>query len=576
MLGCRGCDARQNKTSASGSRAGMTGDLPGDTERAASWVKESALLANIPASARSVIVAKDLQEATRALNFGAKNLNLDALSGWRERWQEAGQVDLFDPEALARAGVSSERPVLIFYDRGYWVFQAEVEDHGRMRGAVDAFKNELIRAAEQTDPADSAALAVNSVEESRAGNLDNLKIDYNEDGLAWLSWDRRRLLFATRVAQTDLNSRDTSLPLSWRGEAPTANFIESAGHRKLFQELSPHGNIVGVARPAAWMADIEAQGHAQLLLKRMISQIGPIGAAVSAPDWQEAIELRVLTPGNPRAPAVVADLGRAEGELSTPEGLFAPGVLALGRMSIDPRQLYTLLVSVLPADEREQLQIYWDELDRELRIDALGDVLDNLSGHAVFVAYGLEIDDEDSLKEHAPGWRLLSTLTLQNTREALLFKLKAREPMETTLDALTAITKGKLSRQRAGDTLQYAWLEDGALKWALLLGDDYLIYVDSAVAFEHARAFERGERSMPDELSALGVERLFEPQYSAGFYADSASVGAILEESGLMDGGARSSLGWLRAFRSISLTTGQPRGSQTGITHVYLEVATSD
>lgn len=555
--------------------------------QAAAWVSQTPLLAHVPATARSVIVARNLTRASQALRFVAAQTPLSAVPRARDIWKNSAGFDLFDSAQLTAAGVAADAPVVLFYDRGYWVFAAQLADASKADTALKALKTppspEASKEATSNIPDPTLPGAGGrrfKVEKREHATLNVLRLSHAEASpapgadnlLGWVGWDTKVLLGAVRAQVTDLNRHDVNLPSPWLSDSSRPRFAQREDMQNFLVQLSPHGDLLGVVRPGAWLTEMSAQGHAQQLLHRLLSQVGPVGVALSTAGFENSIHLYILTPGNPRAPAVLNNLGRAQGSLELPDGLIEPGVLAVARMSVDPEQFYTLLVSTLPADQRREIEQYWQALDRELSIDALGDVLANLRGHAVVVAYGL---DPDSLRnrahaQEAPGF--LSTIKLQNTREAVLLPIKAREPIERVLDALTTVSKRRLSRQVAGHTLQYAWLEDGSLKWALILSEHSLIFVDSAVAFEHAVAFERGEHSNPEALKKLGIERLFQPQDDAGLYLDAASLSAILTETA--PGGATDTwAAWLKPFQSITATTRQDPQSATGITEILVRLA---
>lgn len=547
----------------------------------ASWARKAGVSAHIPATARSVFFARDLATVAEVFQFIDERLPVQGVSTVREAWKTTAGFDPFEAQRLAEIiGLAPTAPAAIFYDRGYWVLAAEIKDNKRVDTYFKDLENRR-RQVQQTealdiprpDAAGAAGLAGDGAYRVEQGAGSALKISRGSaqgGHLGWLGVDGDTLLAAVRVEKQSINADDTGLPETWRAASKRPRFVGIAANQKLLRTLSPQGPALGIVRPAAWLAGITAHGHANTLLKRLLSQVGPVGIVLRSMSLDEGIGLRILTPGNPRAPAMIDSLGKAHETLAAPEGLVEPGVLAVGRLSVDPRKLYELFVSLLPAEQRDQIAEFWEQLDRELSINALRDVLDNLQGHAVLVAYGLDPDGLDASAPAQPWY--LRALKLQSTREALLLPIKEREPLELVLDALTTVSKGKLSRQVAGPTIQYAWLAGGELKWAVILGDAHLIYVDSAVAFEHARAYERGARPMDTEFDKIGISRLFAPEQSAGLYVDTASLGGILSENRVEDAPS-AALGWLKALNSVVVTIQEDGAESGGVTDVYIRVA---
>lgn len=547
-----GCDNFSCNSPASQSSSGQV-------EVESRWARQSPLSANIPATARSVFFSRDLATTADAFQYMDDSLPLAGISTLRQTWKQKAGFDPFEAAKLTKMGVDPSSPTAFFYDRGYWVFAAEISDTEQLD---PFFKN-----FEDTPPG-SAGISVELVGDGAARWL---KWSGSGEQLGWLGVDKTSLLVAVRVEKSMFGAEDTHPPSAWLSTSKRPRFVASGANQKLLRELTPLGAVVGIVRPAAWMANIKARGHANTLLKRIVSQVGPVGVAASFVSLSREVRLRILTPGNPRAPAMITNLGQADGPLVAPDGLIEPGVLAVARLSVDPRKIYELFVSALPAEQRDEIAEFWTELDKELSIDALRDVLDNLRGHAVLVAYGLDPAGlKPESKSNEQPW-YLRTLKLQNTREAVLLPIKEREPLELVLDALTTVSKNKLSRQVAGATIQYAWLDDGELKWAVILGDEHLIFVDSAVAFEHARSYERGGTPMGEELENIGVSRLFSAQKSAGLYLDTASLGGILSET---DSGKAPPTGvaWLNALSSVVITIQEQNAASAGVTDVYLRV----
>ncbi|MFP4597938.1 MAG: hypothetical protein ACLFVJ_06790 [Persicimonas sp.] len=507
-------------------------------DNAARWAEKTRLADLVPKTARTVVFSRDLPTMAEALQFGASRLPHQDLEQAQSAARSVTELDPFAAQTLTELGLDERAPAVLFYDRGYWTIGAGIQEPERLEGA-------LTRVEERAD------ITHGSLDYGPL-DLDFLASADGEGARVYIARDEQLALFSVRVDRDYLGADDKpGLPAAWLESSNRPRFLDEPQHRELFAELTTVGELVGVIRPAAWLAGgqnsgKDRQAHAQVLRERLLGQIGPVGFAASSVSLDESASLRVLTPGNPGSPVMLSNLGKAEGDIPPLGGLIEPGVLGVARLSVSPQSLYDLLVSSLPAQRRQELGTFWDELDRELRVNFQRDILDNIRGHAVVVAYGL---DRRSLESSQAHW-LLEVLMLEATREALLIPIKEREPLEQVLNGLTTVSKGKLTRQAVGHTLQYAWFEDDELKWALILSDEHVIFVDSAVAFEHAGGFEKRARPLGARFEQMGITRLFEEEHEAGLYLDTASLKDILDETDYA-GAAR----WLEPFHSVVITT---------------------
>ena len=140
---------------------------------------------------------------------------------------------------------------------------------------------------------------------------------------------------------------------------------------------------------------------------------------------------------------------------------------------------------------------------------------------------------------------------MKTTRDAVLLPIKERKPVEDLLNSLTQVSRGNLQRQVIRHMIQYAWIEDGELKWALILGDDHVLLVDSAVAFDHANRWERSPQSPGGLLEGRGVEDMLSGREGGGFYVELGALRGIFEEKGPEDL-AR----WLEPFEAVKVRAG--------------------
>ena len=115
---------------------------------------------------------------------------------------------------------------------------------------------------------------------------------------------------------------------------------------------------------------------------------------------------------------------------------------------------------------------------------------------------------------------------------AAVIPFEDRERLRRVLDAMTQLSKGQLRRQAMDRTIQYAWLDDGALEWILILDDDYLVVVDSMGAFDQVRRWEQSPRPLEGEFAQRQVDDLLDRRQGVGAYLDLATIRAMVREGG--------------------------------------------
>lgn len=491
------------------------------------WAVDTELARFVPTSARAVAVARDLETFDAYADFAEHRWSVAELRRVGRLVERLGAGERLDGEAAEKLGLSQRAPVVTFYDRGYWSVALGVDEPQRLEEAVEA-----------------AGLEGKTAE---FGSFDATYLEPAEssESSAFFAHDGHLALIALPV-DASVDAESPRLPSLWLPDSERTRFVETNEHRDLLMRFRD-GEFVGVVRPSTWLANVRSEGHAEVLRQQLMSQLGPVGFQLNSPSLDETARLEVAMPGNSRAPEMVPELGGADGELPPMGGLIEPGVLSVARLSVDPEQLYALASSAMPAERRNNLGATLERLDEDLRIDVESDVLENLRGHAMLVAYGLE---REAFESDETPW-FLELVKLQATREAILMPIRDREPLEQVLDGWTTLSKSKLSRQRAGQTLQYAWLEEGELQWAFILSDKYLIFVDSAAAFEHAVAYEERARPLGEEFEEHGLTRLVDGQHQAGLFVDTATLTDLLAESERTE-----AVRWLRPFDSMLVTSG--------------------
>lgn len=262
------------------------------------------------------------------------------------------------------------------------------------------------------------------------------------------------------------------------------------------------------------------QPRSKELIERVVHQSGRIAFDLTTEDDRVRIALRMKpTPGEPR---FIDSLGAASGTLPRVGGLIDRGILGAVRLSADPSQLWTLLRSTFTADQRAQIDAFLGELSAKAGIHLPELVIDAVDGHILLVLYGLS----DRKVEGLSDW-----MRLRATREAVFIPIRQRDTIRRALDAGTQMSGGDLRVQRAtGERLEWAWLVDGELSWTVVLGQDYLVFLDSSVSLEHFRTWRTTRPELPDSLVRRGVDDLVAPENRSGIYVDLGAVRSMVGE----------------------------------------------
>jgi hypothetical protein len=471
----------------------------------------------------------------------------------RESWRRTLGLDPWEVDTWHLLGIDLERPVNVFMDDGLWVI------HGtRVTGQSASFDTWIqSREAAKTFVVERKNVASLSLQ------IIALPIPETPQVLARATRSNDiMIIIGERLAptQTGLERLDRSLQkwttlsgqLVWSSQAWTRDFQVPGVERP----------VVGGIRPRYWLARESGEGHAALLWARLRNQLGPVAIAAHFDDDTQTFTIDAQTTSDPREPAFVRDLQGAAGDPPAAGGLVVPGVLAVGRLSVNPRKFYELIRSTFPAEQRLELDRLIRELDEQLAINIMDDLLDNVFGHAVVVVYGV---DTRVFKEQKPGL-LADLLFLRGTREAVYIPIKNRQNIEDLLNAWTQISKGKLNRQEVQQTIQYAWFEDGNLTWAILLGSDHVILVDSTAAFDRAMAFQRSAPSI--KAADERVTPLLQSRDRSGFFVDTRAL-ANLMGSETLDSLHRI-LDPLKSIRVIS------EGAENGVSRVTISLDLDD
>ncbi len=361
-------------------------------------------------------------------------------------------------------------------------------------------------------------------------------IDRDEQGqwTQWMSTDGRRLALGVSLGDgaTALDQRVWALEegQSWQVSA-NQNEVRSLGEAR--EQVVAYGAVDA----GAFVSRLEGEGRAALLRDQMALRIGTVYFSLSAGGDDESLQLELLTPGGRDGTGALIDLGEAAQELPDLGGLARPGVPLVARLSTTPENFVNLFLTTLGPEDRSRVEETLDELRDELKVDLRRQFLDNITGQVALVVFSLE----DEFFERSGVDLAASIFRLDATREALVLPFRDRDEIQLALDAFTQLSQGGLRRQAMEHTIQYAWFDDGALEWALILGDEHLVLVDSIVAFDHVRSWERSPRPLEGTFVDHGVDQMLSAHRGVGVYLDLATLRSLARESG-----AEGLTAWLR------------------------------
>jgi len=514
------------------SLTGVSDDSPGS----APWPLRNPIASDVPETARAVVFVRRLEDLRRSVGFALEHLPED--DGDSARSALAELHGLVDPDAL---GLAASADVAAFVRAAHLGFVVPLDAPSTFRKGIERLsghKDVEIRKIDGGDIREATFEDASSVVQFTVRN--------------------RRVLARTAPARP---ASGPSGPVD-KTSAFTAFFAErqpgetgdrwprETPKRELFESLLIKGDeprAAGVVEPGDWLDELETDGQAAVIQSRLAHQLGPAAFRADFEDSKRRVHIDIRNREDPEEPSVVARMGKASGERPPLGGLVQPGVLGVLRLSVEPEKVYRTLVTSLPAEAREQLDVFWRHVRNQLLIDAPNAVLDNLTGHAATVFYGLKGDQ----LEGPPTEVLRRVFELRATREAVLLPIESYDEAEQLLDKLTQITRGQLSRQRDGHTVQYIWLDDGSLEWALILGEEHVLFVDSSTSLRKATEYERrGRRLTESQVTDMGIGPLLEHQQRSGLYLDTGTLAELLRENG------RDRIAQLLVpFRSLVLTS---------------------
>lgn len=512
----------------------------------------------IPSDATVVLYGDEVAPVLGTLDVASSKLHEDAtIPKMRALWATNFGYDPFSTRAWEQWGLASTGPFALVRAETHWMVVARPDDPdkfgrfldrriegGKLAGTSKTLNNFEVWEIRMTPPRGEGQILLAARKDGwlyivPTGSLDPL----TALGKSAKPWKREEFGEVLR--------KWTQAPVRERW----ANNSEVEAMREGWATKS---DVVGSIRPGDFFARLDTKGQAEVLKRRIINQVGQMTLAIDVDGPSREVVVRVRSAGSATAPTFVRDLKGATGEVPRVGGLADPGVLSVVRFSVDPDKTWQLIRSGLPAEDRLEVDELFEELSTELSVDARKLLLDNLHGHFFIFVYGFQ---QDVLSPENPSF-VPDLFQLRATREAILVPVKNTEDLKRFLDILTQLSKGKLNRQALGESMQYAWIDEGPLQWAVIVGNDHAIVVDSSAAFDKATIYERGARRLPDALEAKGVSKLMEGAHRSGAYIDLASLANLLNETG-NDAGP-----WLAPYTSLVLTT--EMGSVTSETTLEL------
>jgi len=520
-------------------------------DRAPPWPLDSPVAAPIPEAAQAVLFVRRFDDLERGLEFALDRFPTEGAGSTLS--VVAILHDLVRPEPL---GISPETDVAAFYQGGDVGFVVPL-------AAPEKFSDEV-----------TSLIDDENLRGRKLGASGIREIQFGDSSTVLQFAVRGDFVFA-RTAPANppsgpsgavdrgaafrafFGDRRPGSPRQWPHSEATRDLVAAVASDR----ESPRA--IGYADPGPWLEQLPAEGQAATIRTRLARQIGPTGFHIALDPTRNQLRIDLRNRSVSGEPTVVADMGEASGERPPLGGLVEPGVLGVLRFAVGPERVYRALESTLPAERREQLEVFWGRARRQLLVDGPEAILEHFTGHAAVVLYGLAAErlGESNLEG------LRSIFELRATREVVLLQIESRDEVERLLDKLTQITRGRLSRQRSEHTVQYIWLEEGSLEWALLLGDEYVMFVDSATALQKATRYERVGRPLTDrEVETMRIGPLLEGRQRSGLFLDTGILAGLLREHG-----RERTADFLVPFRSLVVTTEQLEGANRTRLQLHLE-----
>ena len=502
----------------------------------------------VPATARAVVKTDRFDSLLKLVKTLAPRLpEVLSFEGPRKAWIQDFGFDPLDSDRWAAWGIGAADPAALYNDGESWVLVLKTQDAKVFDRWGEAYANTMDILASD----DSGWRFARVTPKAKPDTAVSVAIS---DDYAFVLLPGSGATHASFMKAVTLS-----------GQRPNAQLFRAQNWVVELSEKLEDQRMIAFVQPAEWLPKSQGEGQAQVIWQRMVAQMGPLAASAGYDPMRGEIELNIVSQTDVTQPAFVTSMGVARGELPVVGGLVDAGVLGVLRLSASPQNFYALVRSLMPASDRKDLDLWLKDVSKVLNLDVMSDLVTNLKGHAVIVVYGFDPAAFSPTNKNM----MADFFSLDATREAVLLPIESGERLRNVLDAVTTLSDGKLNRQTVGDTVQYAWIEEGNLNWAIIVAADYAIVVDSTAAFDHAVIYARSARPLPKGMKDLGLDQLFDGNRSS-LYMDSGALSNLMKEAGNAEVAS-----WLAPFRSVLAWTQEGKKGDS-VSTVILAVETEE
>jgi hypothetical protein len=502
-----------------GTLSGCDTSHPLPTSREAAWMG----FANMVPHQTAVTVFAPRSEDLHAWQNIGKDLGLaQNLVSSCDHWRAHAPISPCDPERLRAAQVLPDTGVHLGWSSDFLTFSVFAQ---RPQRVIEFAQNKGWSAERQDD----------------LWTLSNPKT--STQAIAWVR-DGFMLWHVTPKADAP---RARALMEKAKSNAIRRGWTDVPRHREIVQEVDNDHTLYGSVQVEHAARTLHAPNPNMARLRAQLTQGMDTVGWEARMDGAHQGRVNVYTSEKVSEPTATASIDATQGALPKLGHMIPPGTLGVVRASVDPVQLEALIQSMLTPQDRQTLETFEQRMLTEFAVPIRKNVIENIQGHAVAVLYGIDPQAWKSKSWIEVG---LKVLMLEGTKEAVLVPLKDAKLLRDVLDALTALTKGRLVRQGVEHGVHYAWMVKGELKWAMVVYDDAVIILDSAAAFTRANAQAQKAQKLDPSWKSMELETLLEGTNKAGMYVDIASLRALLPAPH-----AKAMLPWLRGLDRVTIVS---------------------
>ena len=404
---------------------------------------------------------------------------------WCQSSAEALGASLCEPEARARFGLESAKPLSLARLEHHWIWSFGSGAWRERAGAL---------IWPQDAPITSAEFIAQGVWRLELGEARG-----EAAGEAWMIFgqgEQRALLIADSVERDPALGRALAQRLA--AMTPSARWRASPQRRELHDQLTARGELAlvfGTAQLSELMA--ASNPSAERARQALLFEVDLIGIGLRRSQASALrLEGELLMRSGQRAALPLSELKPSRAALDEPLGaLLGDASLGALHLAISPESVLRIWRGALSSEQLAAFDAFTAHLDEELLLELEEAVLPSFLGHLIVVFHELEPPRHEGGEAGRGAGR---SGLLEATRETLYLPYTDRAPTERLLDALTQLGRGALRRQREGDVLQYVWVDREELRGAVLLGERGMMIVDSATSTEHAMAHLTAPRALSD------------------------------------------------------------------------------